>query len=182
MTTNFPSGLDSYSDKSDNSDVITASTINNLQDAIDALEIKVGADSSATDTSLDYKVNNFFVENTRKIYLYENNAPTGWIIIGVSDAVLAVKGGSQDYSATGGTVVGSWLQPSHSLTATEIPAHTHSYVYGSSFSGLVQLSGVTHGTGSGSNTGYSGSGTVHSHGNTYRPYAAIGIIIKYSGS
>ena len=182
MTTSFPTGLDSYSDEEDNTDYVCASHFNDLQDAVNALENKVGADSSATDTTIDFKVNNFFVENTRKIYLYQNTAPTGWSIAGVSDAVLAVKGGSQDYNATGGTTVGSWLAPGHSLTATEIPAHTHTYIVGTSSNSIIYTLGVIY-SGSTQNTGSTGLGVAHRHGsNTYRPYAAVGIIVKYDGS
>ena len=182
MTTSFPTGLDSYSDEADNTDYVCASHVNDLQDAVDALEIKVGADSSATDTTMDYKVNNFFVEDTRKVYLYENTAPTGWSIAGVSDAVLAVKGGSQDYGATGGMMVGSWLAPGHSLTATEIPAHTHTYTVGTSSNSIIYTLGVIY-SGTTQNTGSTGGGVAHRHGsNTYRPYAAVGIVIRYDGS
>ena len=53
--TNFPSNLDTYADKT-SADTITSAGWNNLQDAIEALEAKVGKDSSAVTTSLDYDV------------------------------------------------------------------------------------------------------------------------------
>lgn len=57
MSTNFPTSLDSYTAHADGvSEVISAATINALQDAVAALEAKVGANSSAVTTSLDYKV------------------------------------------------------------------------------------------------------------------------------
>lgn len=58
MSTNFPSSLDSFTDKVDGTDYPQAAHINNLQDAIEALEAKVGVDSSAVSTSLDYKLTN----------------------------------------------------------------------------------------------------------------------------
>jgi hypothetical protein len=54
-TTNFPTSIDTYADKNA-SDVITSAGWNNMQDAIEALEAKVGADSSAESTSHDYKI------------------------------------------------------------------------------------------------------------------------------
>ena len=55
MATNFPSSLDTYTDVSGGA-VIAAATTNNMQDAIEALEVKIGADSSAVTASIDYLV------------------------------------------------------------------------------------------------------------------------------
>lgn len=51
--TNFPTSLDTFADKTA-SDVITSAGWNTMQDAIEALETKVGADGSADSTSIDY--------------------------------------------------------------------------------------------------------------------------------
>ena len=64
-STNFPTSLDSFGSVSDNVDDVVADHVNDLRRAVEALETKVGVNSSAVDTTLDYKVNNFFVENTR---------------------------------------------------------------------------------------------------------------------
>lgn len=57
MSTNYPTSLDTYTAHADGvSEVIAAAHINALQDAVAALEAKVGADSSAVTTTLDYKV------------------------------------------------------------------------------------------------------------------------------
>jgi len=112
MATAYPAAIDSFVAKQDNVDDVEAVNINDLQEAIEALETKVGVTSSAVTASLDYKVNNFFATG-RKVYLYENTAPTGWSITAVTDKVLAVKGGSDAYNATGGTAAGTWTQPSH---------------------------------------------------------------------
>lgn len=58
MSTNFPTSLDSYSTKVDGSDYPQAAHVNNLQDAVVALETKVGIDSSAVSTTLDYLIKN----------------------------------------------------------------------------------------------------------------------------
>lgn len=137
-----------------------------------------------------------------KIWVYQNAAEDGWTVdTGITDRVLAVKGGSQAYNRTGGGVAGTWTQPSHTLSAAEIPQHRHSisgdgghghnvyrYTSGADASGYV-------GTGGGSNlqqqsgwvvavgnhshtawTGYIGSTTGHNHGSVYRPSAAVGTI------
>ena len=58
MATNFPVSLDTYADKVDGADYPQAAHINNPQDAIEALEAKVGVDSSAVATSIDYLLKN----------------------------------------------------------------------------------------------------------------------------
>jgi len=55
MATNFPTNIDTFTDQT-SSDLITSAKWNNLQDSIEALEEKVGADSSAITTSHDYKI------------------------------------------------------------------------------------------------------------------------------
>ncbi len=54
MSTNYPTSLDSYVDKTDNEDDVLAAHVNNMQDAIEALQVKVGVDSSAVATAHDY--------------------------------------------------------------------------------------------------------------------------------
>lgn len=53
MSTNFPSALDSYTNKT-SSDLITSAGWNNLQDAIMAIQAKIGVDLSAVVTTLEY--------------------------------------------------------------------------------------------------------------------------------
>ena len=61
MASNFPSSLDSFtnpssSDAMDSVSVPHATQHSDLNDAVEALQAKVGADSSAVTSSLDYKV------------------------------------------------------------------------------------------------------------------------------
>lgn len=61
MSTNFPAGLDSITNPSATDDTSTVSHADqhaNANDAIEALEAKVGVNSSAVTSSLDYKVSN----------------------------------------------------------------------------------------------------------------------------
>jgi hypothetical protein len=52
----YPITLDNFTPKVDNTDDVMAADVNELQTAIEALETKVGVDSSAVETSLDYKI------------------------------------------------------------------------------------------------------------------------------
>ena len=63
MTTNFPSGLDSFTnptatDAMDSATVPHADQHADVNDAVEALQAKVGVDGSAVTSSLDYKVAN----------------------------------------------------------------------------------------------------------------------------
>jgi len=54
MATNFPTGLDSYTTKVDNTDSVLAAHVNDLQSAVVAIETKMGVDSSTITASQDY--------------------------------------------------------------------------------------------------------------------------------
>jgi hypothetical protein len=54
MATNYPSALDTYVTLVDNVDNVLAAHVNDKGSAIAALEAKVGVDSSAVTTSIDY--------------------------------------------------------------------------------------------------------------------------------
>jgi len=56
MATNFPTGLDSYTTKVDGVDFPQASHINNPQDAIVAIQTKLGIDGSGASSSVDFKL------------------------------------------------------------------------------------------------------------------------------
>ena len=101
MAVTFPTTLDSFTDRS-SGDTISEDHMNDVQDAIELLEAKVGINTSLVDTSLDYKVNNFFVESTTKIFFSQATPPTGWTIDTSSkDNVLATKADSGTYSVVG---------------------------------------------------------------------------------
>lgn len=55
MSTNFPTGLDTYVNPTPGDEVESA-LIGNMADAVEALEAKVGVDGSAVTSSLDYRV------------------------------------------------------------------------------------------------------------------------------
>lgn len=148
----------------------------------------IGSLSYATDENIIYRdtgtdissMTAIPIPSTTKMYFYENTAPTGWTIDGaVADKVLAVKGGAQAYNAAGGTMAGTWTNPSHTLTAAQTPSHRHTAGHCTATQDEMYGCGGFAGTGTGavSYTGYIGSGGGHSHGSTtFRPYAALGII------
>lgn len=139
-------------------------------------------------------LSDFFVTG-RSIYLYENDAPTGWTIASVTDSLLAVKGGSNDYNINGGNTGGSWTAVgshyhatrNHTLSVSQIPSHRHWVAYNSNtYPGNQGLNWKQPSGKYGPRySGYTGGGGAHNHGNTYeaegdpnwRPYAAVGIII-----
>jgi hypothetical protein len=57
MGTSYPTGLDTYTDRSDGQ-VVYASHVDDLQDAVEAIEIKIGINSSAVAASIDYLLKN----------------------------------------------------------------------------------------------------------------------------
>ena len=164
----FPTTLDTdFGTLVDNVSDAEASNVNDLRRAVEGLEAKVGINSSAVAASLDYKVNNFFVTG-RKLYLYENTAPTGWTIVAVTDKVLAVKGGSASYNISGGNTGGAFT-----ISIANMPAHTHSYSrYGSLSTAYGNPAATMWYAVVSSNTGSTGGGD-----GLYRPAAAVGIIV-----
>jgi hypothetical protein len=123
MATNFPGSLDDWSDWSDDpgGDTFNASILNDVQDAVMALQAKVG--KGAYSSPLHSLIYNFFATGTA-VFLYENlSSLTGWTISGLSDRILAVKGGAT-YTTGGATAQGSsW---SSLGTHTHTMTHNHS--------------------------------------------------------
>lgn len=179
MAHNYPTALDTVASLGgvvvDNVTAHAASDINDLRNIVVELEEKVGVDNSAVTTTLDYLVNNFF-EAGRKLWLYEDAAPTGWTYVGsVADRVLAVKGGANAFNVAGGNQAGTWTQPGHQLTINEMPSHRHSYQSGGeggyAVGGQADLSVTAY-------TAFTGGSASHNHGSTWRPYGAVGIIVE----
>jgi len=105
MATNFPTTLDSLTNPSAGNTLNSPSHSTqhaNSNDAIEALQAKVGVDSSAVTTSLDYKVR---VGNpTGEITMWgTNTAPTGWLLCDGSAVSRST------YSALWGVL--SWIAP-----------------------------------------------------------------------
>ena len=142
--------------------------------------------------SLSDKANASDVALINKIWTYQNTAPSGWsIVAGTTDAILACKGGSQEYNANGGQQKGTWTQPnhhhtggSHALTIAELAAHTLSGLEKwDGTGGVVGFGGSYYNRRTGKLTTSTGSDTAHSHGasahaGTWRPAAYCFIMCK----
>ncbi len=130
MATNYPTSLDSYTDKVDNVSTVYATSVNNLQDAMAALQAKVGINDSLATSSLDYKIGNFF--NTalpRQLFFYQSSPPVGWSTSGLAtNCVVGVKGGDNAWNTTGGTEAGAWA-----IDDASTESHNHRWLasYGS---------------------------------------------------
>ncbi len=121
-----------------------------------------------------------FLAGTRT-WFYSQNAPTGWsVVTGQGDSVLAVisNSGTGIYNNAG--LHGTWVQPNHTLTEDEMPAHTHNVRCFSTLS-----ADYNNKLGSGRSDRYQltqteskGGGLPHNHGSAYRPYAACGRICE----
>lgn len=119
--------------------------------------------------------------SSNKIWMYLNSATDGWVLWNsATDRVLAIRGGSQAYNISGGSTAGSWTQPSHALTTSELPSHTHTYsstvcmdgnAPGSPVYPMMDNADLTTGS---FTVGATGGGFAHNHGNSYRPAAAVG--------
>lgn len=60
MATLFPGSLDTFTTKVDGTSDVLAADTNNLQDAVSALQAKVGVNGSGNTSSLDYKASTAF--------------------------------------------------------------------------------------------------------------------------
>ena len=157
MATNFPTTLDSLSNPSSGNTLNSPSHSSqhaNANDAIEALEAKVGADSSAVTTSHDYKIRIY--NPIGEITMWATNtAPTGWLVcdgsavsrstysalFGVLSTTYGVGDGSttfnlpnlkgrvpvgRDASDTSFDTIGeTGGSKTSALTSSNLPAHTH---------------------------------------------------------
>jgi hypothetical protein len=98
--TNYPASLDTFTnptpqDQTSSSSVKHSDQHANLNDAVAALEAKVGADSSAVTSSLDYKVNNAGGVVASKLPL-AGGTMTGFIVLH-ADPDAAFKAATKQY-------------------------------------------------------------------------------------
>lgn len=183
MSTNFPGNYDSYVPKVAGN-TITDVEWENVQDAVRALEIKVGKNQSTDGTSLDYKIRRFFYSG-RTLWIYENTetVPVGWSVVSASDKLLAVKGGSV-YTA-GGASGGQWAitgwSHGHTSSLTGNTYHRHASAVWANYwmwAVYTDYSRTLDYQGSGAQA-TSGSPDVYgTHDGAWRPLASIGLIIR----
>lgn len=172
----FPTTLDSdFGTIVDNVDATAASQLNELRRAIEGIETKIGIDSSLVTTSLDYLVNSFF-ESGRRMWLYEDAAPTGWTYMAsIADRVIAVKGGSNAFNVVGGNQAGTWTQLNHTHTG---PSHTHTTSRTTFYQPGYHESTMDVTTCTVTGSGGTGTTSNGAPANSWRPYGAVGIIVE----
>ena len=198
-TTQFPTGLDTYYDKVNNVSTVLATSVNNLQWAVEALQAKVGVDHSTNYGTLDYITYHFFTLNTRKLYFFQNTAPTGWSVSGLAtNCVVGVKGGSGTWNASGGTKEGAWTindmaEDTHdhgwfrtvsNLNWTyESDGSTLTRIYGSNYEEVGILGAIQNGNDACMEVNLNTDTDTHDHtfNSTWRPQAAMGILATYVG-
>lgn len=96
---------------------------------------------------------------------YNNAAPTGWTVVALNDYALKIvssSGGVTSGSVAYSTLFGRTATDSHTLTTSEMPAHTHTYsgITGPSGAQLGNIGGAAQGTYTSSSTG---GGAGHTH-------------------
>ena len=112
---------------------------------------------------------------SQKMWIYRNDTCEGWVIdSAVTDRVIALKGGTDEYNINGGNT-SAWTNWGHALTAAELPAHTHGIgVYGISGASGYQVGATATTSLVDTETSEStGSDNAHEHG---RPGAAVGTL------
>ena len=138
--TNFPTSLDSYSTKAAGNTITEVHT-NDPQDAIEALEAKVGIGSSTVETSHDYLLANIPVQVPSGLIALWSGAvsaiPDGWVICDGNNSTPNLtdrfvihadddSGGTNDVGDTGG---------SKTISISNMPAHKHTFAQTSGASG-----------------------------------------------
>ena len=135
-------------------------------------------------------------DTSEKRLVYRDAAMDGYARdSGVTDRIIALKGGA--IYVAGAATAGSWTIPDHTLLTAEVPAHTHGAsgahthtVRGSATLGAANV--VRSGSRAESNLDDAdaalsagsdhthtsvGGGGAHNHGATYRPAAAVCILV-----
>lgn len=118
-------------------------------------------------------------------YFYQLAAPVGWTIVpNTGDRILAVSDGTNQYASTAaGSPGGTWQQTGWALLPNQLPPHNHLIPAGKDSSDSPQNPGfarrATTSDPSTRITSFGGNGLngdLHNHGNTWRPFANVGIL------
>jgi len=169
-STAFPAGLDSNA-VVDNTTEITSTIVNNLAVQIEALQAKVGIDSSTDEDSLDYKVSRLWPVGSIYINATDDTNPATllgfgtWTAFGVGKVMVGLDGEDADFDTaeeTGGakTMAHTHTTPDHTHTTAD---HTHTINHQHP---VISGDGIQPGSGTVRSYDYSGSSGGASTGNT----------------
>jgi len=167
MASNFPSSLDSFtnpssSDAMDSVSVPHATQHSDLNDAVEALQAKVGADSSAVSSSHDYKI----ADHASRLTTLEGAAGSGLVLVSrttigtavssvtVSDAFSTDHDNYRILISGGATSAGTDLRLRLGATTS---GYCHQLLYG-----LYTASIYAEGSTTGAAYSYAGSGSTSS--------------------
>ena len=150
MATNYPSSLDSYATVVDNVDDVLAAHMNDKGDAIEALQAKVGVDSSAVVTTHDYFLSH--ASGAYRTHVHDGSADDGATIPIANITEMNITGIADNQILRYDSGTGRWLN--ETLT---IPLNDLSDV---NTAGVAQYSGLV----------YNGASWVDGFPNAY--YAA----------
>jgi hypothetical protein len=97
---------------------------------------------------------------------------TTWVAFGAGKVLVGLDSGDTDFDTSEET--GGAKTDSHTLTTSEIPAHTHSYDRQNTSTDNISIHDITRTTGgnSGSTTGSTGGGGAHTH-DIVQPYIVV---------
>lgn len=169
MATNFPTSLDTFTNPLSTDSLASPSHSSqhaNLNDAVAALEAKVGINSSAVTTSLDYKVGINTPSGVLQMYA-GSAAPTGWLLCNGAEVAIATYGALY---AVLGTTYGALTNGSGGAGSTHFrlpDARGRSIVGAGTGTGLTARTlAATGGAESVTLSGAESGTSAHGHGNT----------------
>ena len=171
---------------------IDLQTLTPLPNAMTLGDVFFGQDQTGAKFSTNFE--NITFPSGTQIWAYQGTRLSGWTIsASTGDKLLAVKGGS--IYTTGGVSAGTWQQEGINgigslLDVTQMPSHTHRGLKTKSHASSSgppddkkPRRGKTIEDDSNINDRYAlsdpvGSGLTHDHGNSWRPRAAVGLIME----
>ncbi len=157
MASSYPGGLDSFVAKIDDITTVAAADVNDLQDAVVAIETELGTDPGSS----------ILPVGTVMIFS-QASPPTGWTQTADNDQVLRVVSGSG--GGTGGSVSidgGSITSGTAALSVAQLAAHAHASGSTLAFTPSGSGTNVRLADGGGVDGETVGSGSTHSHSGTY---------------
>jgi len=170
MAINYPTSADTFTTKVDNVNDVMAVDVNDVQDAVEILEKRVGITGDEA------------IVATTKMLIYANVAPANWTIDAtLDDKLVFVTKGSGAGGQTGGGAhsTGTWTQPDHTLITAETPAHVHSvsgYIAAHGGGAYIKWGVDSTTNPTSANTSSVGSDGAHNHGTAWRPAAYCFIV------